>query len=226
MKCNYLKVPFKKNIFLRIIKFSEQMNFSRDDGLTFKRIKNEDILSFEILFKENYRNLCYYAENIVKEKSIAEEMVCDFFLKFWEDKTNIEIRISLSAYMYTCVRNNCLKYLEHLKVLQKYKAYATYSIQNSDLLFPTPEYPINLLISKEIVSEIENAIADLPEQCRVIFNKSRFEELTYDEIAKDLNLSINTVRTQMSRALTKLRESLKEYLPTLIGLFFIIFNQF
>lgn len=215
-----------KTISLPPDKFKKRMSFSGEDSLTFKKVKIEDISTFEILFKENYRNLCCYAENIVKEKSIAEEMVCDFFLKFWEEKANIEIRISLSAYMYTCVRNNCLKYLEHLKVLQKYKAYATYSIQNSDLLFPTPEYPINLLISKEIVSEIETAIANLPEQCRIIFNKSRFEELTYDEIAKDLNLSINTVRTQMSRALTKLRESLKEYLPTFIGLFFLILNKF
>ena len=191
------------------------MSFSEDDRLTLKKIKNGDISAFEMLFKENYQNLCYYAEDIVIEKAVAEEMVSDFFLKFWEERENIEIRISLTAYIYTCVRNNCLKYLEHLKVLQKYKAYATYTLQNSDLLFPASEYPINRLISKEIVLEIENAIGLLPEQCRVIFNKSRFEELTYAEIAKELNISINTVRTQMSRALVKLRESLKEYLPTM-----------
>ncbi|NWJ52186.1 MAG: RNA polymerase sigma-70 factor [Bacteroidetes bacterium] len=202
------------------------MNLSGDDKLTFKKIKSGDISAFEMLFKENYRNLCYYAEDIVREKAAAEEMVSDFFLKFWEERENIEIRISLTAYMYTCVRNNCLKYLEHLKVLQKYKAYATYSIQNSDLLFPTSAFPINRLISKEIVSDIESAIELLPEQCRIIFNKSRFEELTYEEISKELNISINTVRTQMSRALVKLRESLKEYLPTVICFFFAIFCNF
>lgn len=202
------------------------MNFSDDDKLTFKKIQGGDISAFETLFKENYRNLCYYAEDIVKEKAVAEEMVSDFFLKFWEDREDIVIRISLTAYIYTSVRNNCLKYLEHLKVLQKYKSYATYTLQNSDLLFPTSAYPINRLISKEIVSEIENAIGLLPEQCRIIFNKSRFEELTYDEIAKELNISINTVRTQMSRALVKLRENLKEYLPVVICFFFTIITNF
>lgn len=202
------------------------MNFSGEDKLTFKKIKSGDMSAFEILFKENYRNLCYYAEDIVREKAVAEEMVSDFFLKFWEERENIEIRISLMAYIYTCVRNNCLKYLEHLKVLQKYKAYATYSIQNSDLLFPTSAFPISCLISKEIVLEIENAIELLPEQCRIIFKKSRFEELTYEEIARELNISINTVRTQMSRALVKLRVSLKEYLPTLACFFFAILTDF
>jgi RNA polymerase sigma-70 factor (ECF subfamily) len=201
------------------------MSFSDDDNFTCKKIKGGDISAFEMLFKENYRNLCYYAEDIVKEKAAAEEMVGDFFLKFWEERENAEIRVSIAGYMYTCVRNNCLTYLDHLKVLQKYNAYATYAIKNSDLLYPTSAFPIDLLISKEIVLEIENAIALLPEQCRAIFNKSRFEELTYDEIAKELNISINTVRTQMSRALVKLRESLKAYLPTLIGLFISFFNH-
>jgi RNA polymerase sigma-70 factor (ECF subfamily) len=201
------------------------MSFSGDDKLTFINIRSGDISAFEQLFKENYRNLCYYAEDIVREKAVAEEMVSDFFLKFWEARENIEIRISLTAYMYTCVRNNCLKHLEHLKVLQKYKSYAIYTIQNSDLLFPTSAYPINRLISKEIVSDIESAIELLPEQCRIIFNKSRFEELTYEEIARELNISINTVRTQMSRALVKLRESLKEYLPTVICFFFTIITN-
>ena len=100
-----------------------------------------------------------------------------------------------------------------MKVLHKYSEYATYTLKNIDLLHPESYYPLSNLISNESVEEVENAINALPDQCREIFTMSRFDELTYEEIASQLNISINTVRTQISRALHKLREQLKEYVP-------------
>jgi len=179
------------------------------------QIKRGDVAAFEVLFKENYKKLCCYAEDFMKEKAAAEEIVGDFFLKLWENRESLDIKESINAYMYTSIRNNCLKSLEHLKVLQKYRDYATYTLQNADLLYPT-SYPLNDMISNEIVSEVEEAIDSLPEQCREVFNLSRFEELSYQEIANKLDLSINTVRTQMTRAMQKLREKLKKYIPILL----------
>lgn len=187
---------------------------SPEDKIIISRLRQGDVVAFETLFKSHYRNLCIYAEDMVGEKSAAEEIVGDFFLKFWENHENIAIQISHKAYLYTSIYNNCLNYLEHLKVLQKYRDYAFYMIDNKDLWRPvSANYPLANLISQEIVGEIEQAIQDLPEHCREIFSMSRFEELSYEEIAQRLEISINTVRTQMSRALQKLRISLKEYLP-------------
>jgi RNA polymerase sigma-70 factor (ECF subfamily) len=195
---------------------------SPDDKLIIGRLRQGDVVVFENLFKSHYRSLCVYAEELVREKAAAEEVVGDFFLKFWENHENITIQISLKAYLYTSIYNNCLKYLEHLKVLQKYRDYASYMVDNKDLWKPvSANYPLANLISQEIVGEIEQAINDLPDQCREIFSLSRFDELSYDEIAQKLGLSINTVRTQMSRALQKLRESLKEYLPFIILVFLL-----
>lgn len=184
-----------------------------DDKVIVEKLRKGDISAFEKLFKENYRNLCYYAEGFLKEKEAAAEVVSDFFMKFWEKRDSLEIHQSLQAYIYSSVRNNCIKNLEHMKVLQKYSEYAAYTLKHIDLLHPESSYPLSSLISRESVEEVEKAIEALPEQCREVFNLSRFEELTYDEIAQRLNISINTVRTQMSRALQKLRESLKDYLP-------------
>ena len=187
---------------------------SPEDKIIISRLRYGDVVAFESLFKSHYHNLCIYAEDLVGEKAAAEEIVSDFFLKFWENHETIAIQISHKAYLYTCIYNNCLNYLRHIKVLQKYRDYAMYMIDNKDLWCPvSANYPLANLISQEIVCEIELAIQDLPEHCREIFSLSRFEELSYEEIAQRLEISINTVRTQMSRALQKLRTSLKEYLP-------------
>lgn len=188
------------------------------------QIKKGDVAAFERLFKENYKKLCCYAEDFMKEKAAAEEIVGDFFLKFWENRESLEIKDSVNAYMYTSIRNNCLKSLEHLKVLQKYRDYATYTLQNADLLHPS-SYPLNEMISDEIISEVEGAIESLPLQCREVFNLSRFEELSYQEIANKMDLSINTVRTQMTRAMQKLRERLKEYIPFVFIPLFIVLSK-
>lgn len=196
---------------------------SSDDKIFISRLRQGDVTSFETLFKSHYRNLCIYAEEIIGEKEAAEEIVGDFFLKFWENHYSIEIQISYKSYLYTSIYNNCLSYLEHLKVLKKYHDYATYMINNKDLWHPVSDnYPLANLISQEIVAEIEQAIQELPDHCREIFSLSRFEELSYVEIAQRLGISINTVRTQMSRALQKLRSSLKQYLPVIAGLLIMV----
>lgn len=196
--------------------------YSPDDILLISRLRQGDVVVFEQLFKSNYRNLCIYAEELVKEKAAAEEIVGDFFLKFWENRSAVNIHTSLKAYLFTSIYHNCLSYLEHLKVLDKYRDYARYMLDNKDLWKPvSANYPLANLISQEVVGEIERSIADLPDQCREVFQMSRFDELSYEEIAQKLEISINTVRTQMSRALQKLRISLKEYLPFIILVLFL-----
>ena len=193
------------------------------------KIKRGDFLSFEILFKKYYKNLCFFAEHYVREKPMSEEIVSNFFFNFWEKRKSINIEISVKSYLYSSIHKQCIKYLEHLKVMKKYEEYATNMLKNKELLAPmSTGYPLANLISKEIVNEIEQAINDLPEKCKEIFCLSRFEEMNYEEISNKLNISINTVRTQMTRALQKLRERLKQYLPVIVWLLgknlFFIFN--
>jgi RNA polymerase sigma-70 factor (ECF subfamily) len=75
---------------------------------------------------------------------------------------------------------------------------------------------LGCLYEKELASLIQEAVKSLPEQCRKIFLLSRDEELTYEEISQRLNISVNTIKTQIKIALAKLREWLKDYLPALI----------
>jgi len=180
----------------------------------FRQTKKGDVYAFEKLFKAYYRNLCFFAEHYVKEKAMAEEIVGNFFMNLWEKRITIEIKGPVKSYFYSSVHNQCIKYLEHLKVMKKYEEYALSRLRSKELLAPLSNaYPLANLISQEIVEDIERSISELPEKCREIFCLSRFEEMSYDDISAKLDVSVNTVRTQMARALQKLRESLKNYLP-------------
>jgi len=182
-----------------------------NDNIAVKELKNGNQNTFEWIFKTYYRPLCFYAEGMIGEKETAEDIVSDFFLKLWENREVMFITTSLQAYLYKGVYNNCLKHLEHLKVLRKYREHAQYMIGNSDLFqSQTDHQPLSLLVSQETVAEIENAIDVLPAQCKEVFLLVRIEGLSYQEVAEKLGVSINTVRTQITRAMTKLRESLGE----------------
>jgi RNA polymerase sigma-70 factor (ECF subfamily) len=190
------------------------MTISIYENDLFRQVKNGDVYAFEKLFKTHYRNLCFFAENYVKEKAMAEEIVGSFFINLWEKRKTLEIKGSVKSYFYSSIHNQCIKYLEHLKVMKKYEEYATFRLRNKELLAPSSNaYPLANLISQETVKDIEKSIGELPEKCREIFCLSRFEEMSYEDISVKLKISINTVRTQMARALQKLREDLKNYLP-------------
>lgn len=193
------------------------------DKILVENLKKGDVESFEVIFKRYYKKLCLYAEDFVKERSMAEEIVSEVYLKIWENRERLVISSSFQAYLFASVHNNSIKYLEHLKVLSKYKDFATKALQNQELLYSTGDYPIANLISKEIESDIKKAIDSLPGQSRQVFCMHRFNNLTYEEIAGKLDLSINTVRTQMMRAMKKLRESLREYLPLFVIMISIFF---
>jgi RNA polymerase sigma-70 factor (ECF subfamily) len=190
------------------------MTISIYENDLFRQVKKGDAYAFEKLFRTHYKNLCFFAENYVKEKAMAEEIVGSFFINLWEKRKTIEINGSVKSYFYSSIHNQCIKYLEHLKVMKKYEEYATFRLRNKELLAPSSNaYPLANLISQETVKDIEKSIGELPEKCREIFCLSRFEEMSYEDISVKLDISINTVRTQMARALQKLREDLKNYLP-------------
>lgn len=86
-------------------------------------------------------------------------------------------------------------------------------------LFALESFDHNFSSEEDIETLLRNAIDKLPERCRLIFIKSRIEGKKYKEIAEELNLSVNTVEGQISIALKKLREELKDYLPLLLFLF-------
>jgi RNA polymerase sigma-70 factor (ECF subfamily) len=163
--------------------------------------------AFEMIFKTFYRPLCSYAYSFLSDKDEAEEVVQATFISVWEKKDAIEIQTSLKSYLYRMVRNACLNVIKHEKVKQQHAAYEMAGGE------PTHEAVAQSVISSELEVKIYQAMKALPEQCRIVFQLSRFEELKYAEIAEQLNISIKTVENHMGKALKIMRGQLKDYLP-------------
>jgi len=180
------------------------------NGLT-----SESVGVFEYIFLNYYNKLTAYAAGILRDDSIAEDMVQDFFVKFWESRKKVQIQISLKAFLYHSIHNQCINYLAHSKVEKKYSNWSLKSYR--ELVSPlSADYPIANLIVNELENTIKQAIDQLPDQCRKVFLSVRYEELTYSEAADKLGISVNTLKTQLQRAISKLREKLKEFLPPII----------
>lgn len=191
------------------------MDISEKDII--QKLKNGDEPTFQFIFKKYYTGLYYYAKKYLGDKHHAEEVVQNTFLKLWEKRETFTISKSFNSYLYKTVYNNCLNFLKHQQVKEKYKEYYTQKIRNAEEYYSiSQENGQSVYIAKEIENEIDKAIHELPGQCRKIFELSRFEGLKNHEIAEKLEISINTVQKQISIALCKLRSALANYLPLLL----------
>jgi RNA polymerase sigma-70 factor (ECF subfamily) len=176
-----------------------------------------DEAEFERVFKTYFKNLHAYACTITKEEAAAEEVVQQVFVKLWERSEGLTISGSIAAYLYRAVYNESLNYLKHRKVRAVHQQYVEHSMKN------VSEQAGKKLSLKELEGRLAQALNDLPEQCRTIFQMSRFEELRYKEIADRLGISVKTVENQMGKALKLLRVKLVEFLPLImLGLLEII----
>ncbi len=178
-------------------------------------LAKRDVGAFEKVFKDNFKKLQSYAITIVSDENVAEEMVQNVFFKLWDRRETIQIQASIAAYLYRAVYNESCNYLKHQKVKQGFLNYSIHAM--SDI---SAEKASKKILITELEQRIKNALNDLPEQCRTVFQLSRFEELKYKQIADTLGISIKTVEAQMGKALRIMRVKLVDYLP----LVFLILN--
>jgi len=165
---------------------------------------------FEQVFKSHFKALHAYAFTILKDEDAAEDIVQQVFYKLWERREQTEINQSVSAYLYRMVYNDSLNFIKHQKVKAAHQSYTRHTMNEG------AEHISKRLVAKELSEKIQIALNKLPEQCRTIFQMSRFEELKYKEIADKLNLSVKTIENQMGKALKIMRSELVEYLPLII----------
>ncbi len=180
-------------------------------------LTKRDERAFEKVFKDNFKKLQSYAITIVSDENVAEEMVQNVFFKLWDRSETIHIQASIAAYLYRAVYNESCNYCKHQKVKQSFLHYSKHAM--SDI---SAEKASKKVMVTELEQRIKNALNDLPEQCRTVFQLSRFEELKYQQIADTLGISIKTVEAQMGKALRIMRVKLVDYLP----LVFLFLNYF
>ncbi len=177
-----------------------------------EKIISGNEVAFDELFRKYYRKLVYFSMNVVKNRDSAEEVVQDLFVNFWEKKDKLQLKVSLKAYLYRAVYNNSVQF---------YKKQQRFVHNDSELPEELPDNYIDLLEQSEIEERIYQTIEQLPEKCKEIFKLKRFEELKNREIAEQLQISIKTVETQMTRALKFLTKNLEDLILLIISLFII-----
>lgn len=173
------------------------------------KIKMGDEKAFEYLFKSYYSLLCIYACDLLKNEDLSKEIVQETLIRIWENRQSFEINTSLKSYLYRSIHNTCINQIKHTQVLKNQADKYSEEIRYYPELFVDEEYSLDQYLYEGVEEDILEAINSLPEQCRVIFRMNRFEMLRYDEIAKNLNVSTNTIKTQIRRALEKIRASVK-----------------
>lgn len=174
---------------------------SDSDILLFQNMVKGQKEAFDALFRRYYQPLCRFAGFFIEDGDDAEEAVQAAFITLWENRKEIFITRSVKAYLYQMVRNNALMLLRK-NITRKHYEQEYFQVREADV-------PGERLLSDEEINKlIVKGLAVLPEKCRMIFSLSRFDGLTYDEIAEYLDISAKTVENQMGIAFQKLREFL------------------
>ena len=181
-------------------------------------LKQGDEKAYKYLYDEHYVLLCKMANEFVRDVFMAENIVGDTLFHVWEIRETLEINISIRSYLVRAVRNRCINYL-NIKREQWEEGFTTIEENGDSIMHPnlfSDAYPLASLLEKELEEEIRQAINRLPDECRAVFIKSRFEEKTYECIARELGISVNTVKYHIKMALSRLNADLSKYLLLLL----------
>jgi RNA polymerase sigma-70 factor (family 1) len=215
-------IVFDNSSQKQLFRWSQSRTFAiKRTGLNFVQLSDKQLLTaigqgderiFEQVFRKYYAGLCTYGRSILHDADEAEEIVQNVFVSIWEKREEIEITQSLKSYLYRAVHNHCLNRIKHQKVRDEHQQYALYYQEVSY------ESVSQTVYKNELEQQLAKAIEKLPEQCRIIFKLSRFDELRYQEIADQLGLSVKTIENQIGKALKILRTELADYLPILVWL--------
>ncbi len=179
----------------------------------FDQIKSGNEKALEHLFLIYFQRLNDFARNVVKDDLISQDIVQEVFVRIWERRDRIE-SINIEAYLFKFVRNRCLDYIKHLRVvtnrMNEFQLSSKYEeLYRIDFIGNEPY----VLIEQELKNQIEKTIQSLPGRCRDVFTLSRVDGLKNKEIAEKLNINIKNVERHLKRALQSFSENLSEEIP-------------
>ncbi len=178
-------------------------------------------MNFDTFYITWFSRAKHFAQEYVASEEDAENIVQDVFLVLYEKKEFLDENLNIVAYLLTAIKNKCLDYLK--QKIQEREAYQSiqdeFNLSMKVKVESLDALNVNFPDEKSIEDLLEEALNKLPERCRTIFVMNKLEGKKQSEIARELEISINTVESQMAIAHKKLREEFKDCLP----LFLLIF---
>jgi RNA polymerase sigma-70 factor (ECF subfamily) len=170
-------------------------------------LKRREKVVFDYVFNYHYSALCAFASQYIDNRNSVEDLVQDFFVYLWVEAPNLKIKSSLKSYLFTAIKNRCLDYQKHNKITEKYRNFILFSTQKNE------DSAEHFFAESELRQAIQTSLGKLPPRCREIFEYSRLNGLSNQEISDKLEISKRTVELQISNALKILRKELADFLP-------------
>ena len=171
----------------------------------FKKGKQD---AFRKIFDEHFYALCSFGAKYVTDLTVAEDFVRESFLTLWEQREQFEHPKALKAYLYTSVRNKCLNHLKHSLVKRKHEEHLIQELEY-DQFFE------NHIIEEEVFSKLISEIQSLPASARQIMLLA-LNGMSNPQIAEELGISLNTVKTQKKIAYGRLKSSVGQIIPAIL----------
>lgn len=182
----------------------------------FFRFKGGDELAFEKIFKSNYNKIVGFCNNFVNDSDEAKNLAQEAFINLWLSREKIETINGINYFLYTFSKSKCLNFIRHKKIINKYEDRLLEKEEDLLNVEVLESINFNSLEFIELEELIKRSVGMLPERCRQVFIKSRYEDKKNKKIAEELNISVKAVEANMTRALKILKSELSEYLPLIL----------
>ncbi|SJZ84084.1 RNA polymerase sigma-70 factor [Sediminibacterium ginsengisoli] len=179
--------------------------------------KSKTYNEFRIVFKQYYPALCFFAEKFVLDKSAAEDIVEDVFIKLWEKEPDFANYKNIKALLYISVKNACFNHLQ--KIIREKQSLAAYGqFRSAD----SEDFVLLEMVRSELLRDLYTAMQDLPVECRKVMHLIFVEGWDHKKVASHLEIHVSTVKTQKARGILALRKRLS--FPAILWLLYIIFS--
>ena len=188
-----------------------QKYYTESDALQALSQGREEALDY--FFGQYYSLLTYFAFKLLGDQLQAEEITSEAFIKLWSYKEQLSSEGSIKAWLYRIVRNASIDHLRKVKRLEVHKNGLQYIHQGAETTV------LQRMIESETLQQIIGSISLLPQKCGQVFQMYYLEGKSHEEIAKELNISQNTVRNHKAKALQMLRARL----PFIFMLLYFLF---
>ena len=164
-------------------------------------LPTNDGLAMELMFRKYYTFLCQTVVRVLQDVHTAEDLAQEVLFDVWRKRADINVNTSLRAYLRRAVVNKTLNHIRDRKI--------TWDDEDKlSLMTSSSQSIVKDLEVQDLKEAIHAAIDELPERCRLVFSLSRFEEMSHQQIANELNISIKTVENQMTKALKMLKAAI------------------
>lgn len=178
--------------------------------------------SFNQFFTDYQQGFVSFACSYVHDEVVAEDIVIESMMYYWENKGRLPADTNIPAYVLTAIKHKCIDYLRHQQIRQdtSEELYQLYTWELSTRISTLEDFEPSNVFTAEILEIVKKTLDSLPEQTRRIFVMSRYENKSHKEIAETVGITVKGVEFHITKTTKVLRQALQDYLPASLLFFY------